>query len=90
ISGYEMHIGETTGPDLARPFCRLADGRGDGAVSADGRVAGTYLHGLFAGDAFRTAYLAELGAPSALAYEAEIERILDALAAHLERHVDVD
>jgi adenosylcobyric acid synthase len=67
------------------------DGRPDGAISADGRIAGCYLHGLFASDAFRTAFLASLGAaPSDLAYEASIERTLDALAAHLAATVDLD
>ena len=61
VAGYEMHLGRTTGPGLARPMLRLG-GRGDGAVSADGRVAGCYLHGLFASDPFRRAFLARLGA----------------------------
>ncbi|HEX3500191.1 MAG TPA: cobyric acid synthase, partial [Stellaceae bacterium] len=47
VRGYEMHVGTTTGPGMARPMLRLGDG-GAGAVSADGRVAGCYLHGLFA------------------------------------------
>lgn len=90
FTGYEMHVGETEGADRARPFCRLADGRADGAVSADGRVAGTYLHGLFAGDAFRASVLADLGVRSDLGYDAAIERILDDLAAHIAAHVDVE
>ncbi|MGU3362471.1 cobyric acid synthase [Methylobacterium sp. M6A4_1b] len=86
--GYEMHVGDTTGPDTARPAIRLADGRSDGAVSADGRVTGTYVHGLFADDRQRGAWLARLGAaPSGLAYEAGIEAVLDRLADHLEAHV---
>ena len=90
VAGYEMHLGETTGPGLARPMLRLGD-RPDGAVSADGKVAGCYLHGLFASDEFRRAFLARLGAaPSALAYEASIEATLDRLADHLERSLDLD
>ncbi len=58
VAGYEMHIGRTVGAGTARPLLRLEDGRPDGAVSADGRVAGTYLHGFFAGDAQRAAWLA--------------------------------
>ena len=48
-------------------------------MSADGRVQGCYLHGLFAADAFRTAFLARLrpGRTGGLAYEAEVERTLD-------------
>jgi len=91
FSGYEMHMGRTEGPDRARPFARLADGRAEGACSADGRVRGTYMHGLFADDAQRSAWLARLGAgPSGLDYEAGVEETLDALARHLERHVDID
>jgi adenosylcobyric acid synthase len=91
VAGYEMHIGRTTGTGTQRPLLRLDDGRLDGAVSADGRVAGSYLHGFFAGDAQRAAWLARLGAPaSSLAYEALVEQTLDALAAHLDAHLDVD
>ncbi|MEH3062572.1 MAG: cobyric acid synthase [Methylobacterium radiotolerans] len=91
FSGYEMHIGATAGPDAARPLLRLADGRPDGAVSADGRVAGTYVHGLFADDAQRAAWLARLGTVSAGAgYEAGVEAALDGLARHIAAHVDCD
>jgi len=90
VAGYEIHIGETDGPDRARPLFRIG-GEEEGAQSSDGRVAGAYLHGLFSGDAFRSAYLAGLGAvPSGLAYEAEIDAVLDRLAAHLEAHLDLD
>jgi adenosylcobyric acid synthase len=90
VSGYEMHLGETTGAGLARPMLRLDD-RPDGAITADGKVMGCYLHGLFASDAFRRAFLARLGAaPSALAYETAIEETLDALADHLAAHLDLD
>jgi adenosylcobyric acid synthase len=52
---------------------------------------GTYLHGLFSEDAFRSAFLAGLGlAPSGLGFAASVERTLDELADHLERHVDID
>ena len=90
VTGYEMHLGVTTGPGLARPMLHLG-GRDDGAVSDDGRVAGCYLHGLFASDPFRRAFLARLGAaPSALEYEPLVERTLDALADHLEAHLNLD
>ena len=91
FSGYEMHIGATAGPDAARPLLRLADGRLDGAVSADGRVAGTYVHGLFAQDAQRAAWLARLGTASdGAGYEAGVEAALDGLARHIAAHVDCD
>jgi adenosylcobyric acid synthase len=91
FTGYEMHIGRTTGPATARALLRLEDGRVDGARSADGRVSGTYLHGLFAHDAQRGAWLGRLGLPpSAHRHDATVEATLDALAAHLERHLDID
>jgi adenosylcobyric acid synthase len=91
LAGYEMHVGETSGPDLARPFARLADGREDGAMSPDGRVVGTYLHGLFGHDAQRRRWLDLIGAEaSELDYERTVEDVLDRLAAHLEAHVDID
>ena len=84
-----MHLGETAGPGLERPMLRLASGP-DGCVSADGLVAGCYLHGLFASDRFRREYLAGLGAnPGEIAYEHNIETTLDALADHLEHCLDL-
>jgi len=91
VKGYEMHVGVSTGPDIARPLVRFSDGRSDGAVSADGRVAGTYLHGFFADDAQRRAWIERLGGtPSRHSHDADIQSTLDALADHLEAHIDVD
>ena len=53
-------------------------------------MQGTYVHGLFTGDAFRKAWLANLGIASELAYDAQIESALDALADHFEAHLDID
>jgi adenosylcobyric acid synthase len=91
FDGYEMHSGRTSGPAISRPLLRFDDGRCDGAISADGRVCGTYVHGLFASDACRAGWLAAHGTASAApAYEAGIEATLDTLAGHIEAHVDVD
>ncbi len=91
FAGYEMHVGETRGPDCNTPLLIFDDGRADGAMSPDGHIRACYLHGLFGHDAFRTSLLRWIGAEtSGLAYEAEIERTLDALADHLEGHVDLD
>ncbi len=91
FAGYEMHMGVTDGPDRARAFARFADGAADGAVSADGRVMGTYIHGLFADDRQRAAWLARLGAGStSIAYEAQVEETLDRWAAHLAECIDLD
>jgi adenosylcobyric acid synthase len=89
VAGYEIHLGRTSGPDCLRPVLEI-DGQMDGATSADGRVAGCYVHGLFASDGFRKAWLAGFGHRSALAYEAGIEATLDALADHCEAHLDIE
>ncbi len=89
MDGYEIHIGRSDGPARSRPFAHVA-GAPEGATSRDGRIMGTYLHGMFARDAFRQAFLRQLGAAhSALAYGDGIEATLDALAAHLEAHLDI-
>lgn len=89
VEGYEIHIGRSHGPDCARPFA-VVDGRPEGAIRADGRVIGSYLHGLFHQDAFRAAYLSGLGIRAEpRQHAAEIEAVLDSLADHLEAHIDV-
>jgi adenosylcobyric acid synthase len=90
FTGYEMHMGVTEGPDCARPFARLADGSPEGAVSADSRVLGTYVHGLFADDRQRAAWLARFQGTVTIAYDVLVERTLDALAAHLAARLDLD
>jgi adenosylcobyric acid synthase len=89
IEGYEIHLGESRGGDCARPMLTI-DGRPDGASSPDGRIQGTYVHGLFASDAFRHAWLAGFGAVACVAYECRVDQALDALADHLEAHLDVE
>ncbi|MEL0121742.1 MAG: cobyric acid synthase [Paracoccaceae bacterium] len=90
IEGYEIHIGETHGPDCARPFAYIED-RPEGAQSLTGQVKGTYLHGLFSNDLFRKAFLTGIGIDSGIGnYESDVEQTLDALAAHIEGHLDVD
>jgi adenosylcobyric acid synthase len=86
-----MHIGVSQGPDCARPFAHLADGAPEGAVSPDGRVIGTYIHGLFADDRQRSAWLTRLAAgTSTVAYDSLVEQVLDRLAAHIVTHVDLE
>ncbi len=89
VEGYEIHMGRTDGPDRSRPWFTIY-GRPEGAQSACGRVRGSYLHGMFARDGFRAAILRDLGQRSDLAYEAGVDTTLDALAAHLETHMDLD
>jgi len=91
FSGYEMHIGVTSGPDTARSVLRFDTGKLDGARSVDDRVRGVYVHGLFADDRQRAAWLNWIGAQgSDLAYDRQVEDTLEALARHLEVNVDVD
>ncbi len=94
VEGYEIHIGRSQGPDCARPFA-VVDGLPEGARSADGRVEGSYLHGLIAAEEFRRAWLNPLGAGTGvgtgiLNYAGEVERILDRLADHMENHLDCE
>jgi adenosylcobyric acid synthase len=96
VTGYEMHMGRTTGPGLARPWLLLDDGSGapprpEGAVSACGRVTGAYVHGLFGADGFRAHWLQQVGAQAAaLDFEARTEAAIEALADHIEANLDLD
>ncbi|MRR56412.1 MAG: cobyric acid synthase, partial [Deltaproteobacteria bacterium] len=99
VSGYEIHMGNTTLGPTAKPFSQLLYRSGsevavlDGAVSANGRVFGTYLHGIFDNHEFRSAFLNRLrrekGLPIVSAEYRE-EDPFDLLAEHLERHLDLE
>ena len=90
IKGYEIHLGETSGVDCQRPFAMI-EGRKEGASSVDGRVQGSYVHGLFSQDCFRRAFLDKLGiSVEGFAYDTQIEDTLDGLAEHIETYLDVD
>ncbi len=89
VAGYEIHLGLTDGPDCLRPFARIGDVP-EGARSGDGRVEGTYLHGLFTSDAFRAAWLHALGVSADdFRYGNEVDAVLDELALQIDRHLDV-
>ncbi|NQX93837.1 MAG: cobyric acid synthase [Erythrobacter sp.] len=92
LSGYEIHTGRSDGPGLARPFCTLEDGSPDGAVAKGGQIIGTYLHGVFASDAFRARWLSGLRSDRTitLRYEEDVEAALDELADGLEASLDID
>lgn len=90
LSGYEMHVGETASGTDSLPFSKI-DGHEDGAVSPDGRIFGTYIHGLFSDDRQRGAWLERLGGQNTeLNYDAQVDAVLDRLAAHMEQHLDLD
>ncbi|RUZ31330.1 cobyric acid synthase CobQ, partial [Mesorhizobium sp. M7A.F.Ca.CA.001.15.1.1] len=76
--------------DTLRPSA-VINGIDDGAVSVDGKVIGTYMHGLFGADGFRGRFLESLGIKGGgIDYRAEVERALDEVAAELETHLDCD
>ena len=94
IEGYEIHMGKTVpGPD-AVPFCRLDDGREDGAVSSDGRIFGSYLHGLFDNDALRGSILEKLSGTKSERAQTSYSQFKDGqyelLADTFEEFVDTD
>ena len=91
VTGYEIHMGQSGGPALARPMFQLETGP-DGARSQDGLIEGTYLHGLFANDAYRHGWLSRLRDTTAatLQYEASVEAALDDVAATLTDSMDTD
>jgi adenosylcobyric acid synthase len=87
--GYEMHVGRTTG--AARPLLQLDEGHDRGAMSANGRIAGCYIHGLLGHDRQRRYWLDRIGVTaSAFDYDADVDATLDLLADHLEAHIDCD
>jgi adenosylcobyric acid synthase len=99
ISGYEIHMGQTTLGPKAKPFAQIVRRSAnevavsDGAVSPDGRVFGTYLHGIFDNHGFRSAFLnrmrREKGVP-AISADCGTKDPFDLLAEHLERHLDME
>ena len=91
VSGYEIHVGRTCGKDTERPMFNFS-GRAEGAVSADGLIQGSYVHGVFASNAFRRAWLRQCGAEgdTGLDYPAAVERSLDELADAVEKAVDIE
>ncbi len=91
INGYQIHLGITRGPDCIRPFAQV-NGKFEGAVSENGLVMGTYIHGCFSNDAFRRVFLSRLKhiALNPLSYQSQTEQVLDALAEHLDEYCDLD
>lgn len=91
VTGYEIHAGVTTGPALDKPAV-LFEGRGEGAVSDDGQLLGTYLHGVFEKAEACNALLewAGLKRPAAIDYKTLREKEIDRLAGTLESSLDVD
>ncbi len=88
VQGYEIHLGKTDGPDCANAWLEI-DGRSEGASNENGQIMGCYLHGLFSADAFRASFIGS-AASHDFNYAADVDAVLDKLAAHLEKHMDLD
>ena len=91
FEGYEIHMGQTSGPDCDRPFCSL-ENRFDGAISKDRQVFGSYVHGIFSSDNFRKSFLKGLDrnlVETSDGYYDSLENTLDELADHIENNLDV-
>ncbi len=90
VSGYEIHVGESSGPDCARPMTRV-NGADDGARSPDGLVSGTYVHGLLCGDEYRNRFLGSFTEDrSAYSYTNAVDGALNELADGLETALDIE
>jgi adenosylcobyric acid synthase len=91
VRGYEIHMGESTGSSLDRPALRLDDGRVDGALSTDGQILGTYVHGLFEDASGCAALLRWAGLNDPLPHDHALrrEKMLDRLADAVERSLDI-
>jgi len=91
VNGYEIHIGTTVGKATNQPMAMVGRVH-DGAISPNGLVEGTYIHGLFGSDAFRSWWLESIrpGTSSNVDYNAQVESDIDALSAALESSLDVD
>ncbi|MFT5013961.1 MAG: adenosylcobyric acid synthase [Dinoroseobacter sp.] len=91
VQGYEIHMGNTTGPDAARPFARLTSGRQEGSTSASGLVQGTYLHGIFSSNEFRKVWLDQFGeqVSTEFDYDHHVEECLDEVARGLAAELDI-
>ncbi|WP_406851528.1 cobyric acid synthase [Brevundimonas sp. BH3] len=90
FTGYEIHIGKTTGADTQNPAAYI-DGQPQGAISPDGRIMGLYVHGLFDEAEARQALLPELaGQIAAIDQSQRIDQALDRIAEALENHLDIE
>lgn len=93
IQGYEIHMGRSSAATgSTSPLCYIEsspDGHTDGAISADGRIWGTYLHGIFNNDAFRHTWLRSLGWQDH-GQLFDRQQAYNRLANHVRTHLDMD
>ena len=92
VSGYEIHMGTTTGPDTGHPWLMMTGNKPEGAKSKNNQVMGCYLHGLFQSDQFRQHFLQSLGMKTRVSvnYRQQVDTTLDELSHHLETHLNID
>ena len=91
FSGYEMHVGITTGAGTRLPYLHCSDGTDNGATAANGRVAGCYVHGLWHHTQARRALLRSLGTETAgHDHREQVDHALDRIADSLAIALDVD
>ena len=95
LEGYEIHIGQTGGPDCKRPFIKV-DGHPEGAISQNGMGIGTYIHGIFSSLEFRKAFLSDLanqceriGKFGLLEIDRSVEAVIDKFACSIEEQIDI-
>lgn len=91
FEGYEIHVGRTVAEQLVGPLLRFSDGTEDGAVSANGQIAGCYVHGLLDRAEQRAVWLARLGAKSdGVHHASRVDAALDEIASEIEGALDIE
>ena len=89
FDGYEIHIGKTNGNDCKNPFA-IINNKFEGAVSKDGLIMGSYLHGMFVNNKFRSMFLKKLGfQTSNLNYSSKVDQSLNEFADLIEDNINV-
>ena len=91
VKGYEIHVGNTSGRDCDRPLTYAGDQKG-GAKSANGRIEGSYIHGLFSNDDYRRDWILRAGAhvQNSVSYQGSVEAAIDEFADAMESDLNVD
>lgn len=99
-AGYEIHMGQSVLLDGALPWLEV-DSRNnqacqdqDGCISADGRILGCYMHGLFDESEMLAAWLQHLGLealvlPEDMGWRQARQQEYDLLAGHMHQHIDI-
>lgn len=90
FDGFEIHLGKTFGPDCENPFSKI-NGRSDGAISKNGLVMGSYVHGMFKNNLFRSFFLNKiLGIQSNYNYQENLDKALDEFSRLIDKNIQVN